>query len=96
MDDASRGRGWVRDKLIGRESDYTTSLDTMLGKDFAEKVNEYMREKGMETKGIGVIQSNPEQSKHSETATMRAGRVAGFGEFVAENYRRIASPGDGV
>ena len=64
--------GWVRDKLIGRESDdIDVALDTMLGKEFAEKVNEYLESQGVETKGIGVIQSNPEQSKHLETATMR-------------------------
>ena len=64
--------GWVRDKLIGRESDdIDIALDTMLGKEFADKVNEYLTSQGVETKGIGVIQSNPEQSKHLETATMR-------------------------
>ena len=64
--------GWVRDKLIGRESDdIDIALDTMLGKEFADKVNEYLAAQGVETKGIGVIQSNPEQSKHLETATMR-------------------------
>ena len=80
--------GWVRDKLIGRESDdIDVALDTMLGKEFAEKVNEYMREKGMETKGIGVIQSNPEQSKHLETATMRVRDVwLDLVNLRSENY----------
>ena len=80
--------GWVRDKLVGRESDdIDVALDTMLGKDFAEKVNEYMREKGMETKGIGVIQSNPEQSKHLETATMRVRDVwLDLVNLRSENY----------
>eukprot|EP00899_Mesostigma_viride_P018115 jgi/Mesvir1/26304/Mv08599-RA.1 len=48
--------GWVRDKLLGRtSSDIDIALDDMLGKQFAEKVNEYLAEMGMETHGIGVI-----------------------------------------
>ena len=35
--------GWVRDKLLGRDSlDIDIALDTMLGKDFAELVNEHL------------------------------------------------------
>lgn len=64
--------GWVRDKLLGKHSsDIDIALDTMMGEEFAGKVNEYLKEKGEETHGVGVIQSNPDQSKHLETATMR-------------------------
>ena len=64
--------GWVRDKLLGKHSsDIDIALDTMMGEEFAAKVNEYLQEKGEETHGVGVIQSNPDQSKHLETATMR-------------------------
>lgn len=36
--------GWVRDKLMGRQSlDIDIALDNMLGKDFAERVNEYLK-----------------------------------------------------
>ncbi|ELR12807.1 tRNA nucleotidyltransferase [Acanthamoeba castellanii str. Neff] len=64
--------GWVRDKLRGEPSyDIDIALDNMMGKVFAERVNEYLAMKGYETHNIGVIQSNPEQSKHLETATMR-------------------------
>jgi len=64
-----------------------------MGKAFAERVNEHLAAKGLETHHIGaghpsapppgggallvltrapgVIQANPEQSKHLETATMR-------------------------
>lgn len=36
--------GWVRDKLLGRDSlDIDIALDNCLGKDFAEKVNDYLR-----------------------------------------------------
>lgn len=47
------------------------SLDNMLGNEFCEKVNEYLVSTGEETHGIGVFQSNPDQSKHLETAWMR-------------------------
>ena len=41
----------------------------------------------METKGIGVIQSNPEQSKHLETATMRVRDVwLDLVNLRSENY----------
>ena len=64
--------GWVRDKLLGKHSsDIDIALDTCMGQEFANKVNEYLKEKGEETRGVGVIQSNPDQSKHLETATMR-------------------------
>ncbi|KAK3036014.1 hypothetical protein RJ639_031187 [Escallonia herrerae] len=64
--------GWVRDKLLGKECyDIDIALDNMLGKEFCEKVNEYLSSSGEETQGIGVIQCNPDQSKHLETARMR-------------------------
>lgn len=56
--------GWVRDKLLGKHSsDIDIALDTMMGEEFAAKVNEYLQEKGEETHGVGVIQSNPEDRK---------------------------------
>ncbi|KAJ9562444.1 hypothetical protein OSB04_007604 [Centaurea solstitialis] len=64
--------GWVRDKLLGKDCyDIDIALDNMLGREFCEKVNEYLISTGEETQGIGVIQSNPDQSKHLETARMR-------------------------
>ncbi|XP_051124533.1 tRNA nucleotidyltransferase cca2 [Andrographis paniculata] len=64
--------GWVRDKLLGKECyDIDIALDNMLGREFCEKVNEYLSFSGEETQGIGVIQCNPDQSKHLETARMR-------------------------
>ena len=36
--------GWVRDKLLGRESlDIDVALDNMMGKDFAEMVNAHLK-----------------------------------------------------
>ncbi|KAL6752468.1 hypothetical protein V8C86DRAFT_1813983, partial [Haematococcus lacustris] len=64
--------GWVRDKLLGKSSlDIDIALDNMLGKDFAELVNRYLTAQGKATQGAAVIQSNPEQSKHLETARMK-------------------------
>lgn len=63
--------GWVRDKLLGKDSaDIDIALDNMTGQNFCEKVNEYSNLIGEEQKGIGVIQCNPDQSKHLETARM--------------------------
>lgn len=39
-------------------------------------MNEYVTAQGGEVHGVGVIQSNPDQSKHLETATMKARRRA--------------------
>ncbi|KAL6962003.1 CCA tRNA nucleotidyltransferase [Sarracenia purpurea var. burkii] len=64
--------GWVRDKLLGKECyDIDIAIDNMLGREFCVKVNEYLVSTGEETQGIGVIQCNPDQSKHLETARMR-------------------------
>jgi len=64
--------GWVRDKLRGDDShDIDITLDNMMGESFAELVNKYLGNHHQETHRIGVIQSNPEQSKHLETATVK-------------------------
>ncbi|PSS31834.1 CCA tRNA nucleotidyltransferase [Actinidia chinensis var. chinensis] len=64
--------GWVRDKLLGKECyDIDIAIDNMLGREFCEKVNEYLSSTGEKAQGIGVIQCNPDQSKHLETARMR-------------------------
>lgn len=64
--------GWVRDKLMGRSSlDIDIALDDLMGREFADRVNEYLRAHGEETHHVAVIMSNPEQSKHLETARMK-------------------------
>jgi len=64
--------GWVRDKLMGRESlDIDIALDNMMGKEFAERVNAYLESQGQEKHNVAVIMSNPDQSKHLETARMK-------------------------
>ncbi|CAA0809892.1 Polynucleotide adenylyltransferase family protein [Striga hermonthica] len=80
--------GWVRDKLLGKECyDIDIALDNMLGKEFCEKVNEYLSSKGEEAQGVGVIQCNPDQSKHLETARMRLFDVwVDFVNLRSEDY----------
>ncbi|XP_009600897.2 tRNA nucleotidyltransferase cca2 isoform X2 [Nicotiana tabacum] len=80
--------GWVRDKLLGDECfDIDIALDNMYGREFCEKVNEYLSASGEETQGVGVIQCNPEQSKHLETARMRLYDVwIDFVNLRAEDY----------
>eukprot|EP00752_Nemacystus_decipiens_P004071 g3726.t1 len=64
--------GWVRDKLLGLENeDIDIALDNCTGVAFAEMVNAYLKSQGQDEGKIGVIEANPEQSKHLETARMK-------------------------
>lgn len=64
--------GWVRDKLLGRAChDVDIVLDNMTGEEFASQFNQHRVAHGFAPHTIGVIQSNPAQSKHLATATMR-------------------------
>ncbi|XP_028118841.1 putative CCA tRNA nucleotidyltransferase 2 [Camellia sinensis] len=47
------------------------AIDNMMGQEFCGKVNDYLSSTGEEAQGVGVIQCNPDQSKHLETARMR-------------------------
>lgn len=72
--------GWVRDKLLGIPSnDIDTAINSMTGKAYGEKVEEFLkvpahREKhGLSETDIGnfhVIEANQEKSKHLETVTV--------------------------
>ncbi|KAF5829607.1 hypothetical protein DUNSADRAFT_15846 [Dunaliella salina] len=82
--------GWVRDKLLGRDSlDIDIALDSMLGKDFAELVNQHLSSQGKEVRTAAVIQSNPEQSKHLETARLKiSGLWIDLVNLRSETYAR--------
>eukprot|EP00033_Pygsuia_biforma_P001500 GCRY01001692.1.p1 GENE.GCRY01001692.1~~GCRY01001692.1.p1 ORF type:complete len:514 (-),score=66.41 GCRY01001692.1:1-1542(-) len=68
--------GWVRDLILGRQShDIDIALDDMYGKDFALLVTEFQKQRGLEIAKYGVIKTNPDQSKHLETATVRIGNI---------------------
>ncbi|BAU01140.1 hypothetical protein VIGAN_11030600, partial [Vigna angularis var. angularis] len=47
------------------------ALDNMMGTEFVDKVREYLLSIGEDAQGVCVIESNPDQSKHLETARMR-------------------------
>ncbi|XVE60770.1 hypothetical protein DITRI_Ditri05aG0154100 [Diplodiscus trichospermus] len=80
--------GWVRDKLLGKECyDIDIALDNMLGSEFVDKVQEYLSSTGEVAQGLTVIPSNPEQSKHLETARMRLfGLWIDFVNLRCEDY----------
>jgi len=66
--------GWVRDKLLGLASDdIDIALDTMLGEELAQHVQNYLAQQDDSSacSSVGVIRSNPAQSKHLNTATFK-------------------------
>lgn len=81
--------GWVRDKLLGKEShDLDIALNNLSGEEFADQLLKYLEKN--EPQYVfkrNTIKSNPEKSKHLETCTAR---VMGFDiDFVnlrSENY----------
>lgn len=84
--------------------DIDIALDDMLGREFAERLNEYLENAGEETHTVGVVLKNPEKSKHLETATMKVGKLwIDFVNLRAEEYShdsripdlmRIGSPSE--
>lgn len=81
--------GWVRDKLLGRQTkdDIDIAVDKMSGKSFAEAVNRWLKKQGAKTFSIGVIEQNPEKSKHLETAAVQIGSFSvDFSNLRTENY----------
>ena len=80
--------GWVRDKLLGKESDdIDIAIDNMFGEELAEVVRKRLYEEEVKNgtadekkgphKGFGVIKANSEKSKHLETAVIKI-----YGEFI--------------
>ncbi|GAA6047725.1 hypothetical protein JCM3770_001746 [Rhodotorula araucariae] len=68
--------GWVRDKLLGRQSDdidVSTSPDPITGLKFAMLFEQYLETLGKRNLmgRLTKIEAKPEQSKHLETATAR-------------------------
>ena len=65
--------GWVRDKLIGRQShDIDIAVEHSSGYDFAVKFMDHLKNQNIETHSIGQIMANPEKSKNLQTATTKA------------------------
>lgn len=80
--------GYVRDKLLGKESnDIDIAVDNMTGEAFANLINEYMKENGIKTKEITVVEANPDQSKHLATAMIKLfGLPIDFVNLRTETY----------
>lgn len=67
--------------------DIDIALDDMLGREFADHLNEYLQNHGEKTVAVGVVLKNPEKSKHLETATMKVGSFwIDFVNLRAEEY----------
>jgi tRNA nucleotidyltransferase/poly(A) polymerase len=62
--------GWVRDKLLGVESDdIDIVIDKVSGEEFALKVSQFMTDTAQAgCSRIGTVKQNPDQSKHLATA----------------------------
>lgn len=72
---------------LNQPVDIDIALDDMLGREFAEHLNEYLAQVGEETHSVGVVLKNPEKSKHLETATMKVGTFwIDFVNLRAEEY----------
>ena len=67
--------------------DIDIALDDMLGKEFADHLNDWLTDKGEQKISVGVVLQNPEKSKHLETATMKVGKFwIDFVNLRAEEY----------
>ena len=68
--------GWVRDKLLGvrGKEDIDVALDNVSGVEFAQALSEWNEKNVGESIKFGVIQQNPDKSKHLETATASLGK----------------------
>ncbi|KAG7692947.1 hypothetical protein KL930_004296 [Ogataea haglerorum] len=83
--------GWVRDKLLGREShDIDIGIDHLSGVEFVTQLHEYIKAqnggKSVES-GVYKIEKNPEKSKHLETCTTKLfGLSIDFVNLRSEKY----------
>ena len=82
--------GWVRDKLLGDESnDLDIAINHLLGEEFAGKLLEYasLKHPDLQLKGVHTIKKNPEKSKHLETCTTKLfGLDVDFVNLRSEKY----------
>jgi tRNA nucleotidyltransferase/poly(A) polymerase len=64
-------RGTTNGTTTQQPVDIDIALDDMLGREFADYLNQYLPTIGEQTVSIGMVLQNPEKSKHLETATVR-------------------------
>lgn len=84
--------GWVRDKLLrGKSNDIDVGINLMTGFDFASHLSTFLgsnlEKYGIPARSIHKIESNPEKSKHLETATTKImGLDIDFVNLRSETY----------
>ncbi|GAA5976674.1 hypothetical protein JCM5350_006717 [Sporobolomyces pararoseus] len=92
--------GWVRDKLLGKESDdidISTSPDPITGLKFATLFEQYLETLGKRQQLMGKltkIEAKPEQSKHLETATARVCQLSI--DWVQQRGQEVYSEGSRI
>lgn len=84
--------GWVRDKILGREShDLDISINIMSGEQFAMQLSNFLTDNfskyGIKPHSVHKIDINPAKSKHLETATTKLfGVEVDFVNLRSEEY----------
>lgn len=82
--------GWVRDKLLGMESnDVDVAINSLTGEEFVTQLVEYIDVHGIDSGDLSIhtIKKNPEKSKHLETCTTRLfGCDVDFVNLRSEKY----------
>ena len=80
--------GWVRDKLINKNSDdIDICLDDMSGEEFAQFLKFELDKLDMESSKVATIKVNPDKSKHLATSTMTIfGQHIDFVNLRTEKY----------
>lgn len=84
--------GWVRDKLLGNESnDLDIAINVLSGEDFASQLLSYAHSQGVDlgknASSLHTIKKNPEKSKHLETCTTKLyGLDIDFVNLRSEQY----------
>lgn len=66
--------GWVRDKLLGIQGkkDIDFALDNITGRKFINLFRDWLDATGQSSlRGLGIVNRNPDKSKHLETAVAR-------------------------
>ena len=83
--------GWVRDKLLGKESDdIDIALSDMKGSKLASLINEELYP-GKDK--VGIIQQNAQKGKHLETATIKICNIwIDFVNLRSEEENVIGTP----
>ena len=83
--------GWVRDKLLGIESDdIDIALNDMKGSKLASLINSELYP---EKEKVGIIKQNEEKGKHLETATIKINDIwVDFSNLRSEKEEEIGTP----